>query len=112
MDEVERIADNLIILERGRLRAIAEPEVFCARVTHWVADLPFRGPDPRSVPGLLEARKLDGLHHYYVLDQDAAFERFLRDNGARSVQSMPVALDRAVNAFLARNHVAPASTTA
>jgi ABC-2 type transport system ATP-binding protein len=112
MDEVERIADNLIILERGRLRAIAEPDAFCARVTHWVADLPFKGPDPRIVPGLLEAQRLDGLHHYFVLDQDAGFERFLRDSGARSVQSMPVGLDRAVNAFLARNHVAPTATAA
>ena len=27
--------------------------------------------------------------------------------GARNVQSMPVSLDRAVNAFLAKNHAAP-----
>ena len=108
MEEIERVADNLIILERGQLRHMSAPEDFCARVTHWVADVPFKGPDPRTVPGLLELQRLDGLHHYLVLDQDDGFERFLRDNGARSVQSMPVSLDRAVNAFLAKNHAAPA----
>ena len=107
MEEIERVADNLIILERGQLRHMSAPEDFTARVSHWVADVPFKGPDPRSVPGLLEAQRLDGLHHYLVLDQDAGFERFLREAGARNVQSMPVSLDRAVNAFLAKNHAAP-----
>jgi ABC-2 type transport system ATP-binding protein len=63
------------------------------------------------VPGLLELQRLDGLHHYLVLDQDENFEHFLRASGARSVQSMPVSLDRAVNGFLAKNHAAPMSTS-
>jgi ABC-2 type transport system ATP-binding protein len=109
MEEIERVADNLIILERGQLKNMSAPEDFCARVTHWVADVPFKGPEPRSVPGLLEVQRLDGLHHYLVLDQDDGFEQFLRDSGARNVQSMPVSLDRAVNAFLAKNHAAPAA---
>lgn len=107
MEEIERVADNLIILERGQLKNMSAPEDFTARVSHWVADVPFKGPDPRSVPGLLEVQRLDGLHHYLVLDQDADFEHFLRAAGARNVQSMQVSLDRAVNAFLAKNHVAP-----
>ncbi len=108
MEEIERIADNLIILERGQLKNMSAPDDFCARVTHWVADIPFKGPEPSSVPGLLELQRLDGLHHYLVLDQDAAFADFLRASGARSIQSMPVSLDRAVNGFLGKNHAAPA----
>ncbi len=109
MEEIERVADNLIILERGQLKNMSAPEEFTARVSHWVADVPFKGPEPHTVPGLLEVQRLDGLHHYLVLDQDDGFERFLREAGARSVQSMPVSLDRAVNAFLAKNHAAPAA---
>ncbi|MGG6461652.1 ABC transporter ATP-binding protein [Solilutibacter silvestris] len=109
MEEIERVADNLIILEQGQLRNMSAPEDFTSRVTHWVADVPFKGPDPRSLPGLLEVQRLDGLHHYLVLDQDDGFERLLREAGARNVQSMPVSLDRAVNAFLAKNHAAPAA---
>ena len=109
MDEIERVADNLIILERGQLKNMSAPEDFTARVSHWVADVPFKGPELHTVPGLLEVQRLDGLHHYLVLDQDDGFERFLREAGARNVQSMPVSLDRAVNAFLAKNHAAPAA---
>ena len=109
MEEIERVADNLIILERGQLKHMSAPEDFTARVSHWVADVPFKGPALQTVPGLLEAQRLDGLHHYLVLDQDDGFEQFLRASGARNVQSMPVSLDRAVNAFLAKNHAAPAA---
>lgn len=109
MEEIERVADNLIILERGRLMHMSAPEEFCSRVSHWVADIPFKGPEPSTVPGLLERQRLDGLHHYLVLDQDDGFAEFLRGAGARSIQSMPVGLDRAVNAFLAKNHAAPAA---
>ena len=107
MEEIERVADNLIILERGRLVNMSAPDEFCARVTHWVADVPFKGPEPATVPGLLQLQRLDGLHHYLVLDQDADFADFLRASGARSIQSMPVSLDRAVNGFLTKNHAAP-----
>ena len=109
MEEIERVADNLIILERGQLKNMSAPEEFTSRVSHWVADVPFKGPQLHTVPGLLEVQRLDGLHHYLVLDQDDGFERFLRESGARNVQSMPVSLDRAVNAFLAKNHAAPAA---
>lgn len=109
MEEIERVADNLIILERGQLKNMSTPEDFTSRVSHWVADVPFKGPEPHTVPGLLEAQRIDGLHHYLVLDQDEDFAQFLRTSGARNVQSMPVSLDRAVNAFLAKNHAAPAA---
>jgi len=110
MEEIERVADNLIILERGRLMHMSAPDEFCARVSHWVADIPFKGPEPTTIPGLLERQHIDGLHHYLVFDQDEDFADFLRGAGARSVNCMPVSLDRAVNAFLAKNHIAPTAT--
>jgi len=109
MEEIERVADNLIILERGQLKHMSAPEDFTARVALWVADVPFKGPDPSSVPGLLEMQRLDGLHHYLVMDQDEGFAVFLREQGARSIQCMPVSLDRAVNGFLAKHHATPAA---
>lgn len=110
MEEIERIADNLIVMERGRLMSHSPPDEFCARVSHWIADIPFKGPEPGRIPGFLMRQKLDGLHHYYVLDQGENFAAFLRGEGARTAQRMPVSLDRAVNAFLAKNHAAPAGS--
>ncbi|MCU0756492.1 MAG: ABC transporter ATP-binding protein [Xanthomonadales bacterium] len=109
MDEIERVADNLIILEQGVLKHMSPPDEFVARVSYWVAQIPFKGPDPASVPGLLQAQRIDGLHHYLVLDQDEDFAEYLRSVGARAVNRMPVGLDRAVNGFLAKNHAAPAA---
>jgi ABC-2 type transport system ATP-binding protein len=109
MDEIERVADNLIILERGELKSMSPPDAFCERIRYWIADIPFRGPAAQTVPGLLQVQKLDGLYHYVVLDQDDDFADFLRSQGARTVQSMPVSLERAINGFLAKNHIAPAA---
>jgi ABC-2 type transport system ATP-binding protein len=109
MEEIERVADNLVVLERGRLVNMSAPDDFRARVTHWVADVPFKGPDPATLPGLLQIQRIDGLHHYFVLDQDDGFAERLRAAGARNVDSMAVSLDQAVNAVLTRNHAAPAA---
>jgi ABC-2 type transport system ATP-binding protein len=104
IDEVERLADTLLILERGRLASFSAPDAFCDRIGHWVADLPFKGPAESEVPGLLQHRVIDGVHHYTVIDQGDAFADFLRAHGARRPQVMPVPLERAVDAFLTRDH--------
>jgi len=109
MDEIERVADNLIILERGELRHMSPPDAFVERVSYWVAQIPFKSPDPATVPGLLQVQRIDGLHHYLVLDQDEDFAEYLKSVGARAINRMPVGLDRAVNGFLAKNHAAPAA---
>ena len=107
MDEIERVADNLVILERGSLRHMSPPDDFTARIRYWIAEMPFRGPDPRLIPGLLQMQRIDGLHHYLVIDDDDSFAGFLKQHGARSMHSMPVSLDRAVNGYLAKGHRTP-----
>jgi ABC-2 type transport system ATP-binding protein len=106
MEEIERVADNLIILERGRLRHMSEPAAFCERVALWVAEFPFKLPDTSHLPGVLEIQRIDELVHFVVFDQDNDFGARLKLLGARSVHTMPVSLDRAVNGFLAQGHVA------
>jgi len=107
MEEIERLADNLIILERGELKHMSAPDEFCARVMLWVAEFPFVTPEPGELPGVLQVQRIDGLFHYLVLDQDASFAALLEAKGARRVLRGAVGLDRAVNAFLARNHATP-----
>jgi ABC-2 type transport system ATP-binding protein len=108
IEEVERLADTLLILERGRLASYSAPDAFCDRIGHWVADVPFKGPAKGEVPGLLQHRQIEGVHHYIVIDQGNAFAEFLRAHGARKPQVMPVPLERAVDAFLTRNHAGTA----
>jgi len=109
MEEVERLADHLVVLERGRVVCAAPPDDFRERVRLWLADIPFRDLEPARVPGLLQLHKLDGVHHVLVIDQGDEFAGFLREAGARSVRAMPVSLDRAVNGLLASRRPAAAS---
>lgn len=104
MEEIERVADNLVIMERGVLRHMSPPDAFCERVSLWIADFPFRQPDAGRLDGVLEMRVIDGLTHLVVFDSGIDFGHRLRLLGARSAQQMPVSLDRAVNGFLARGH--------
>ncbi len=107
MDEIERLADNLIILERGELKHISPPDEFCERVSLWVAEIPFVAPARDALPGVLQVQRIDGLFHYLVLDQDESFGSLLDAQGARRHYRGDVNLDRAVNAFLSRNHASP-----
>jgi ABC-2 type transport system ATP-binding protein len=104
MDEIERVADNLVILERGALRYMSGPDDFCQRVRLWVAEFPSKTPEIRELPGVLQVQVIDGLTHIVVFDQDDSFGSRVKLLGARSVQSMPLGLDRAVNAFLSHGH--------
>jgi len=105
MEEIERLADNLILLERGELRCMAPPDEFCERVQLWIAEFPFVVPD--DLPGVLHVQRIDGLFHCLVLDQGDEFGALLEARGARRHYRAPVNLDRAVNAFLTRGHAAP-----
>jgi ABC-2 type transport system ATP-binding protein len=104
MDEIERVADNLVILERGALRYMNGPADFCERVQLWVAEFPFKAPDVWQLPGVLQVQLIDGLTHIVVFAQDESFGARVKLLGARSVHSMPLGLDRAVNAFLSHGH--------
>jgi ABC-2 type transport system ATP-binding protein len=108
MDEIERLADNLIILERGELKHISPPDEFCERVALWVAEFPGLPPESGRLPGVLQVQRIDGLFHYLVLDQNDDFGALLDAQGAIRHYRGSVNLDRAVNAFLARNHATPA----
>jgi ABC-2 type transport system ATP-binding protein len=112
LDEVERLADTLSILERGKLASFSAPDAFCERIGHWVADVPFKGPEDGEVPGLLQHRRIDGVHHYTVIDQGEGFADFLRAHGARKPGVTRLSLGAAVDAFLTRNHAGSARPVA
>ncbi|MEQ1903639.1 MAG: ABC transporter ATP-binding protein [Pirellulaceae bacterium] len=107
MDEIERLADNLIILERGELKHMSPPDEFCERVSLWIAEFPALPPEASRLPGVLQVQRIDGLFHFLVLDQDEDFGSRLEANGALRHYRGAVNLDQAVNAFLTRNHSVP-----
>jgi ABC-2 type transport system ATP-binding protein len=102
MDEIERVAESLVVIDRGRALCAGAPDEVAARVRQWIAEIPFRAPDPAEVPGLLEMRHIDGLTHFLVLDQGEGFAEFLRARSARQIAGAAVSLERAVDGFLSR----------
>lgn len=109
MEEIERLADNLIVMERGELVQMSEPDEFCERVSLWVAEFPFLASGAEFLPGVLQVERIDGLFHFIVLDRNESFGEELKAKGARRAWQGAVDLDRAVNAFLTRNHARPLS---
>lgn len=106
MEEVERIADTLVLIENGEVKEIESPESFCERVEYWIAEFKDEPPAKAQVPNLLQVRNIDGIYHYMVLDSEQPFEEFLMHHGAKSTMRNPVSLDRAVNAYLTRGRQA------
>ncbi len=103
MDEIERVADHLVILEDGQLKHHSSPDDFLAKVSFWTAAFAddFRAIDH---PSILSQRVIDGQHHVFCFEQDNDFAKKLTELGATRTQQGPVSLDQAVNAFLTRNH--------
>ncbi|MEM9555063.1 MAG: ABC transporter ATP-binding protein [Acidobacteriota bacterium] len=106
MDEVERVADALIILEDGRVTEHGTPESFWRRIAGWsidAASLPPAGALlPEALPGLLQTRAIDGRLQLTAIDRDDDFGACLESLGAVDVQRVPIGFDRAVNAYLDR----------
>ncbi|HEX4954660.1 MAG TPA: ABC transporter ATP-binding protein [Thermoanaerobaculia bacterium] len=108
MDEIERLADGLIVLERGELVSHSTPESFWGRIGCWVvAGLVPPEVVVEAIPGLLQRRVVDGREQLVVLDPDPDFGRCLERLGVPGATPLPIGFDRAVNAFLTRNHLSP-----
>lgn len=106
MDEIERVADMLVVMEHGTVKNFSTPHEFLQRVSFWIADFDDRQTDLLDLPGLLSARIIDQQHHIFALDRGKQFAAELKLWGAHQVQQAPFSLDQAVNAFLAKNHTA------
>ena len=109
MDEIERLAEQLIVIERGRLRYQSTPEALCERVSLWQVEFPFRSPELKDLPGLLCSQPLGALTELLFLDQsEGSVRHALQARGAARMASMPVGLDRTINALLSQRHARPA----
>ncbi|MEM7481685.1 MAG: ATP-binding cassette domain-containing protein [Acidobacteriota bacterium] len=107
MDEIERVAEDLVILEGGRLVHHSPPDDFLQRIAAWTAIFP-PGPLP-VVPGLLQTRRIEERTELVVIDPDRDFPALLASLGGDDIVRSSVGFDRAVNAFLTRGHSAPNS---
>ena len=109
MEEIERVADNLIIIEKGQVKYTASPDELCERISYWICNFEGAGeqagPSEQAIPGLLSMKVIEGQHHIMVIDQPIeAVKSTLLQLGADEPVQAPVNLDKAVNSLLAKNH--------
>ncbi len=105
MEEIERVADYLIVMEQGEIKNQSPPEEFVQRVGYWIAQYNELTPKFDQLPGILNCQCIEGEYHLIVLDQAEQFKQALLKSGASHVYSAPINLDKAVNGFLAKNHI-------
>lgn len=103
MDEIERVADNLIVMEQGKLRCSMSPEDFLAEVGFWIVDFDAPGAAFEN-PAILTQRIIEGQNHIFTFQHSNDFEGVLKAAGACHIHRGSVSLDQAVNAFLTQNH--------
>jgi ABC-2 type transport system ATP-binding protein len=105
MEEIERVADNLIIIEKGQVKYTASPDELCERISYWICNFEAAGPSEQAIAGLLSMKVIEGQHHIMVIDQSIdAVKSTLLELGADEPVQAPINLDKAVNSVLAKNH--------
>ncbi len=103
LDDVERVADHVAVLDYSVLRACCRVETFCDRVRRLVVRFP--GPAPREltgVPGLLRVTRTDTELLLTVANPDGRTHRRIRALGGEAVDEQPLGLEDALIAYVGR----------
>ncbi len=107
MDEIERVADQLILIDGGSLANCSSLPDFCSRISCWVAEFEDTPHGLDCIDGLLQHRVIEAHHRIVMLDADDDVATVLAGYGATSVHRASIGFDQAVNAFLSRTHRKP-----
>lgn len=102
MEEVERLAEQLIVLRNGRVFMQDAPDEIAARVTCWQAEFPFGSPAQwPNLAGQLGCNERGPLREWVLLDADPVVVRStLHALGAARISHGAVGLERAIGALL------------
>ncbi len=107
MEEVQRVADTLIVMEQGQIQHNSDPDAFSDRVSKLIVEQFPKWQVLREHPSVLKINELDDLLHVWVLDDCKEIESVLVSFGAQLLNQQAANLEQAVNAFLTRKHSAP-----
>jgi ABC-2 type transport system ATP-binding protein len=103
MDELERVADNLVLIDNGQVTFNQSPDSFTARVTRWIGQ--NSQLDLSQLPGLLSYNVNQEQCQIMVLDQsEQQLKQHLSELGAEPMISAPVNFTEAVAAVLSSTY--------
>jgi ABC-2 type transport system ATP-binding protein len=100
LDDVERVADHIAIIDRGVLRVHAPVEAFRERVGRWTLRCDRPPARPPDIPRLVQWRFLEDEMQLTIAHPDGATEAALAALGAASVERASLSLEDAVVDYL------------
>jgi ABC-2 type transport system ATP-binding protein len=103
LDDVERVADHIAVLDRAVLRTSCSVETFRERVRQFVVR--FAGSPPRqlpAIPGLLQTARMENDLSLVVANANDATHRQLDTLGAVAVDEQSMSLEDALIAYVGR----------
>jgi ABC-2 type transport system ATP-binding protein len=104
LDDVERVADHVAVLDYSVLRAAASVETFRERVRQ--VNVHFRAEPPNelpAIPGLLRVTRDSSDLTLIVANYSGRTERALEALGAQSVDDQPIGMEDALIAYVGRH---------
>lgn len=105
MEEIERIAENLIIIESGEVKYFANPDDFCHQISYWIGCYEGNRHQLSQMSEVLSVKIIDDQYHITVANGDLqAVKTMLTNAGCSDLINAPISLDKAINAVLAKNH--------
>jgi ABC-2 type transport system ATP-binding protein len=107
LDEVERVADHVAVLDYSVLRACCSVETFRDRVRRLVVRLPQEGTRNgrnhlSAIPGLLRVVRSEDELSLIVANPGSHTHRALESLGAEMVAEQPISLEDALIAYVGR----------
>jgi ABC-2 type transport system ATP-binding protein len=103
LDDVERVADHVAVLDYSALRACASADTFRDRVHRLVARFSSEPPHKLpAIPGLLRVTRSERELSLIIANLNGRTERDLEALGAESVDEQPISLEDALIAHVGR----------
>jgi ABC-2 type transport system ATP-binding protein len=104
LDDVERVADQVAVLDYSVLRACCSVETFGQRVRRLVVRFAAEPPrDLPNLPGLLQTAQDENELSLLVVNPDGRTRRLLESAGALAVDEQTVGLEEALIAYVGRH---------
>jgi ABC-2 type transport system ATP-binding protein len=100
LDDVERVADHIAILDRSVLRVSASVETFRSRIKRLVLTFACDAPKLPPIPGLLLARRERNELQLTLANMNPETEQLLHSLGAISTNEVAISLEEAAIAYL------------
>jgi ABC-type multidrug transport system ATPase subunit len=104
LDDVERVADRVMVLARGRLTVDTTMDDFASRVSGFITEVgPVEPELMATIPGLIEARRIGDRLQLVVTDADQHTRAVVERLGGSSIESIELSFADSVLSYLARD---------